>query len=613
MSYSMLTSLTYLRGKHILKGGFDGRLLRVNDKEDAASAGAFEFSSSWTQGPIATASGSYSGNPIASMLIGVGQGGVYQNYKDVATESYYFAGYLQDDWRLLKKLSANLGVRYDYDTPRTERFNRMNYFNPAIASPVANLWTGSSPLTGALVPVDTNGTGRHQYFRDRNNFAPRVGLSYNPFRATVVHVGGALVYGPSNQAASGDAAPFGWAQEDIWLDTSNNITALPSLTLDHAFASTFTNPPGASLGLSAGIGGAVASVIRQSPTPYTVQWGLDIQQQLPFQITADVAYVGNRGRQLITSYEEGIDWDQLPKQDLSLGSALNSYVANPFYGSPYITGLNAIDGPLAFSVTTKGQLLRKYPQYSQMLVYHLMGGDSQYDGLQITLNKRLNSGLHLQGSYVWAKEFDDVGPNGVHQDSFNPKAEYSISYMDIHQRFVASYIYEIPIGRGRKYFGSMGPWLNALAGGWQVNGITTFQGGNPLQITANNSLSAWNYLVLYANWNQQNPKLGGSISSRLSKYFNTSDFSQPGSYSLGNGPAYYNQLRAPGVDNTDFSLFKELTWRGRTAQFRGESFNAFDRTQFAAPDTVVTDSTFGEINSVSNARRMYQLALKILF
>jgi hypothetical protein len=298
------------------------------------------------------------------MLIGVGEGAVYQNYKDVATQSYYLAGYLQDDWHILPKLTLNLGLRYDMDTPRTERFNRMNYFDPNATSPVAGLWTGSNTLTGALVPVGVNGISRHQYIHDRNNFAPRVGFAYSPYSSTVVHVGGAVVYGASNQAASGDASPMGWAQEDVWVDTTNNITAVKSLTLDNAFSGTFTTPPGASAGLAAGIGGAIAGVIQQSPTPYTIQWGLDIQQQLPYQITADIAYVGNRGRQLITSYEEGIDWNQLPTADLSLGSALSSYVANPFYKSSYIKGIDALDGPLAFSVTTKGQLLRKYPQYS---------------------------------------------------------------------------------------------------------------------------------------------------------------------------------------------------------------------------------------------------------
>jgi hypothetical protein len=176
-----------------------------------------------------------------------------------------------------------------------------------------------------------------------------------------------------------------------------------------------------------------------------------------------------------------------------------------------------------------------------------------------------------------------------------------------------SYIYQLPFGRGKKFGNNMNLWEDLLVGGWQVNGITTMQGGNPLQILANNDLSGWNYQVLYANTNFQDASLKGSVKSRLKKYFNTADFSQPAAYSLGNGPAYYNKLRAPGVANTDFSLFKEFMAKGRTAQFRMESFNVLNHVQFGSPNTTVTSTTFGEITSQVNSPRIYQMALKILF
>ena len=154
MTYALLSSLTIQRGKHVFKLGFDGRMIRVNDNEASYGAGGYTFPTSWTQGPNPNTASAYAGNGLASMLIGLGSGYVIQDYKNVATQSYYFAEYLQDDWRILPNLTLNLGMRYDVDTPRTERFNRMNYFDPNVASP---LQTDIPGLTGGLVFVGVQG------------------------------------------------------------------------------------------------------------------------------------------------------------------------------------------------------------------------------------------------------------------------------------------------------------------------------------------------------------------------------------------------------------------------------------------------------------------------
>ena len=345
--------------------------------------------------------------------------------------------------------------------------------------------------------------------------------------------------------------------------------------------------------------------MQQSPTPYALEWGLDIQEQLPFNMTADAAYAGNRGRQMITSGEGGMDWDQLPSEYLSMGSALNAQVANPFYGDSHVTGT------LAAPTVSKEQLLIKYPQYLEMWPLRFEGGDSAYDSLQLTLNKRLSSGFQIQGSYVWSKTFDN---NTTHQDTFHPMEDYAISFQDIHQRFVVSYIYQLPIGRGRMIGGNMPKWEDNVIGGWQVNGITTVQGGTPLRVTASNTLSTFDFQDLWANTNFQNPFYPGPVKNRLSKYFNTADFSQPPAFTLGNGPAYYNHLRSPGLDSTDFSTFKEFNAVERLkVQFRAEAFNVLNHPSFSSPNTTVTSSSFGQITSQANSPRQLQFGLKLLF
>ena len=280
-------------------------------------------------------------------------------------------------------------------------------------------------------------------------------------------------------------------------------------------------------------------------------------------------------------------------------------VSNPFYGDSRVAG--ALSAP----TISKEQSLIKYPQYLEMWPLRAPGGDSQYDGMQVTLNKRLARGIQIQGSYVWSKTFW----NGTtHQDTFSPMADYAISSHDIHQRFVVSYIYQLPIGRGHKFGGKMASWEDTVVGGWQVNGITTLQGGTPLSVSGSNTLSSFDFQTLYANTNFQNPSFSGPVKNRLSKYFNTADFSQPAAFTLGNGPAYYNHLRSPGLDNTDFSLFKEFhVVENLRAQFRAEAFNIFNHPQFGSPNTGVTSSSFGQITSQANSPRQVQFGLKLLF
>lgn len=599
MTYSLLNSYTWVHGEHTFKFGFDGRMIRVNDHESNDSSGTFTFAKKWTQGPDASTASSYAGNGLASMMVGVGTGDMIQNYKNVATQSFYYSGYAQDNWRITPKLTLNLGLRYDIDTPRTERYNRMNYFDPNVASPYGAEVSG---LTGGLVFVGTDGRSRYQYNIDSNNFAPRLGFSWAVHPTTVVHGGAAIVYGASNQAAAGTVGPYGWRVQNSWVSSIDGVT--PYHTLDNPFPDGFSNPPGSVNGLTTGAGGAIEGVMQRSPTPYMYQWGLDIQQSLPGQITFDIAYVGNRGHQLLQSYEGGIDFDQLPVEDLALGSALNDTVSNPFYGA--ITS-----NTLAESTTSRAQLLLKYPQYTSMEPLRYSGGSSQYDAMQLTFNKRMTHGLQVQANYVWSRNFDN---NSDHQDSFNPKADYAISYQDIKNRFVVSYIYQLPFGRGQYFGKTISRWEDAILGNWQVNGITTLQGGTPLQIDADNVLSGFNFQNLYANTNGKNATLHGSVENRINKFFDTDDFSQPAAYSLGNGPAYYDNLRAPGYMNTDFSVFKELHPIDRVrVNFRAEAFNIFNHENFSAPDTTVGDTDFGVITSSAGDPRQLQFALKLTF
>ena len=602
MSYTAGASLTKLKGAHTLKGGFEGRMLRVNVWE-ARSAGTFNFRNAETQGPNPNTASSTAGFGFASFLLGTGQPNdvLIQNWKNVAANSFYWAAYAQDDWRLNDRLTLNLGLRYDIDVPRTERYDRMNYFDPVARSPLAQQVPAFPNLSGGVVFVGVDGNSRYQYNWDTNNIAPRLGLSYQVNDKTVVRAGYSHIFGPSNQGAQGTVGPFGFRTENLWVTSIDGIT--PFNTLQNPYPNGFVPSPGSSQGLLTQAGANLQAPLQDTPSPWTIQYNVNVQRELPWSMFVEVAYVGTRGYDLSMVGEGGMSLNQLDPQYMSLGSQLNQQVPNPFYGI-------VNNGVLTQPTVSRAQLLRPYPQFTDIVPLYAAGAESRYNALQITGRKRLSAGLMFEGSYTFAKA-EEIGMS--HQDSYDLQASWALASYDINHRFVISYLYELPIGRDRAFFSGASPVVNALIGGWQFNGITTLQAGTPLSITANNTAGIFNART-QPNNNGQDPRLSGPIEDRLARYFDTSVYSQPAAFTFGNEPIFSPMLRAHGVRNFDLSFFKNFVFKsGMTAQFRIEALNAFNRVQFSGPNTSVTSSSFGVISGQANAPRQLQFGLKMLW
>jgi hypothetical protein len=601
-SYTAAASLTHVRGNHSLKAGFEGRMLRVNVWE-ARSAGTFNFRTAETQGPNPTTASSTAGLGFASFLLGTGQPNdvLIQNWKNVASNSFYWAGYAQDDWRLNSRVTFNLGLRYDLDVPRTERYNRMNYFDPDARSPLADRVPGFSNLKGGVVFVGVDGHSRYQYHWDTNNIAPRLGLSYQVNQKTVVRAGYSHIFGPSNQAAQGTVGPFGFRTENLWVTSIDGIT--PLNTLKNPYPNGFLPSPGASQGLLTQVGAGLQAPLQATPSPWMIQYNINLQRELPWSSFVEVAYVGTRGYDLSEVGESGLSLNQLDPQYMTLGSQLNQQVPNPFYGI-------VNNGVLTQPTVSRAQLLRPYPQFTDIIPLYASGAKSRYHALQMTGRKRLSNGLMFEGSYTFAKA-TEIGMS--HQNSYDIGASWALASYDIAHRFVISYLYELPFGRGRRIASGTSPLVNALIGGWQFNGITTLQSGTPLSITANNTAGVFGART-QPNNNGNDPSLKGPIDQRLDKAFDTSVYSQPAAFTFGNEPIFSPVLRAHGVRNFDLSLFKNFEVRPRvTAQFRIEALNAFNGVQFSGPNTSVTSTSFGVISGQANAPRQLQFALKMLW
>ncbi|MGH2500841.1 MAG: TonB-dependent receptor domain-containing protein, partial [Candidatus Limnocylindria bacterium] len=610
-THSLHVANTKTLTRHQLKFGFEGRLLRVNSNEAGQTVGNYSFGRNFTQGPNPLAATATAGDGFASFLLGLGTGTHTRFFKVLSTQNYYWGFYLADDFKVSSKLTLNLGVRYELETPRTERLNRLNYFDPQAPSPLAGP-SGIPDLKGGLVFATDN--DRSQFDTDRNNWAPRAGFAYQATSTTVVRGAYGIFYAPSLQAAGGTVSGPGYRSNTPWLATLDGVT--PNHYLRNPFPDGFVPVSGSSLGMLTAVGTSIGAPISTVVTPYTHQWNVGIQRELPGAILIETTYVGSRGLQLIDGAAgSGLPLNQLQPEHLALGAQLLQNVPNPFFG--------LIDtGAMAGQTVQRRFLLRPFPQFDNINALAVSGGRSIYHSFQLKAEKRLSRGLAFLVAYTNAKLLEDgssvnaegFGQTATRQNIYDRRAERAISPNDISQRLVFSYIYDLPFGRGRSVGRDWNRLTDAVLGGWQINGITTLQTGLPLSVSAPNTCNCFNP-ALRPNISGS-AELSGPVVERLTRYFDTSVFSQPAPFSFGNAPRTLPDVRAPGMRNWDFSLFKRFgDQEGWSVQFRAEAFNLFNTPQFGFPDVNFGNlgRGFGEIRSQANSPRQMQFALKILF
>ena len=289
---------------------------------------------------------------------------------------------------------------------------------------------------------------------------------------------------------------------------------------------------------------------------------------------------------------------------------------NPFFG--IITNPSS---PLRFPTVSRNRLLRPYPQYNGVNAFRIPYGFSVYHGGTLKADKRFSNGVSFLVAHTWSKLIDDVsttvnflGQASTRQNAYDRRAERAIGTQDIAHRFVASFVYDLPFGKG-KFGGNWHPAANRLVGGWQFNGIVTFQSGIPLLVRqGQNNVGLFNP-TQRPTWNGKDPNLGGSKDDKLKKWFDTAAFTITPAFTFGNTPRVMPNLRADGEKNFDLSLFKNNYFNeGRwNAQFRVEFFNAFNRVRFNPPGTQVDAGDYGVVGSQGNTPRQIQLALKLMF
>ena len=597
---------------HLLKFGFDARLVRVNNSEVTDAVGNFSFDRTATQGPNPNQASQVAGDGMASFLLGLGSGTMTKCFKCVSTQSTYWAWYFADDWKPTRKLTLNLGLRYDLEIPRHERYNRVNVFDQLVASPLAGP-SGIGALRGGLLFAGIGGMSAQQFPADKNNLAPRFGFAYQVAKNTVLRGGTGIFYAPSLRAAGGTVGNFGYRSDSQLISMPDGVT--PTNYLRNPFPDGLTPVVGNTQGLLTAIGSSISSSLRgDNVVPYTENWSFNVQRQLPGNLLVEAGYVGSHGLHLTQTGEGTANLNQLTSDQLKLGTQLQQQVRNPFFSLIII-------GPLAAATVPQSFLLRSFPQFTTVNPLYMTGASSIYHSFQLKVEKRFTKGLSLLVSYTDAKLIDDfsiisnVGRNANMQNFWDRKNERAISANDISQRFVGGFVYVLPIGRGRRVGAHMHRAVDAVLGGWQLNGIVAFQSGDPLALTMTNSLSsiAGNN-VLRPNNTGTSARIAGSVKSRLLRYFDISQFTAPAPFTFGNTGRTLPDVRGPGLKNLDFSLFKNFRIVERVSlQFRAESFNLTNTPSFGDPNQNYSVAAFGQITGTSNTARQVQFGLKLLW
>jgi Carboxypeptidase regulatory-like domain len=613
-NYSIYPVITKIQGSHTFKFGGEVRRQVMNYIQSNIGSGYYSFDNLFTAAsPTApTVNGVSTGYGFASFMAGAGSSGSVVTPVPYSYRNYYAGVYFNDSWQVSKKLTVNLGLRWEMPFPQVERYNRFDVLQPYAPSPFAAA-SGIPNLNGTLGLVSSPANpSRYGAATQMKLFAPRLGLAYRLGEKTVIRAAYGIYYVP-------DDGPGGTGVTSItqpWASTPDNETTIGT-PLNNPFPTGIAQPPQRNPNfnqvlLGTGVSGPVNGAQNIG---YTQQWNFGIQRQLADGLSLEIAYAGSKG----THMGGSTTLDQIPTADLSLGlAALNKQVPNPFSGTiPY--------GTLSLPTIAAGQLLRPYPQYTGVSESNLGRQDYSYNSLQIQAQKRFRQGGTILASYTWSKNIGNFDSSASWleasqlaniQNNNNLQAERAVSGFDVPQRLLVSYSYDLPFGKGRQFLGGVSGIADKLVSGWGINGISTFQEGFPLTLnTSSNPLSAYGVGTLRPNYTGGcNIAESGSSQQKLTNWFNAACFTQPVGATFGNLGRTLTAVRTAGMANYDFSVFKGIAVTERiNVQFRTEFFNIFNRSQFGPPGETLGTAQFGVISSTLGNPRLVQFSLRANF
>lgn len=563
--YQLVDTLSLIRGRHSFKFGVDVRAPMRNIFQDEADVhGNLQFNGIFTcQRGSNSQCVSGTGLSYADSVLGDVQGGVLSNVYLVDQRLWMASGFVQDDWKPTPKLTFNLGLRYDFSTPPYSGNNKLANFNPAGSGSLVYATNGSL-ADRALVNINTK------------NFAPRVGFAYSPDQNTVIRGAYGIFYLTFERFGSEDELPL---NPPFLVQTTGSVPStsnVPLFNLQTGFPPSWLDPAAINLQLT-----HIRAVNPYDPTPYVQQWSFGVQRRLPFQLVVDLNYVGTK--------------------------------------STYLDVLSDLNQPISG--------ILPFPKYGE-LEYQRSLGNGSYNSLQLSATRRFSRGLSLNIGYTWSRSIDDTPEeletnSGGAQNSYDQSAWRGSSDFDFPQRFVASYVYELPFGKTKpmlqKGFGA------AILGGWRTSGIFTYYSGRPFTVVSgsNYSTAIDPYGLATAVPNVIGaPTIVGNVNCWFYASNNkactqiapngTNAFAEQALGQFGN--AGRNILRGPTTTLFDFALARDFAIGEKVRlQARWEVFNLANTPIFGQPNNNLSSGAVGTITALASDPRAMQFALRLSF
>jgi hypothetical protein len=628
-SWDFSASMSKLWGKHTVKFGASYRKIGMKNTSFGQGSGNFNFDGSFTAGPDPQNASIVNEHALADFLLGFPASGdiTVGTPNDFFID--YYAGYIQDDFRVNRKLTLNVGLRYEFEQGLQEKDNAFT-----VGFDRDRLWDFQLPngptLKGGLMYAGVDGYPAHQSDPSKAKFGPRVGFAWSANDKTVLRGGYGLFWAPYQYAFPTEdrLGARGFTEVTDYVASFDGVTPCPGCSIVNPFPNGFNQPPGSSKGIQTGVGGSVNFVDQFRESPYVHQYSVDLQRELPQRIVAGIGYIGSTTRRIGVGGNDSrtVNINQLDPRFQALGSALNEPVPNPFFGDSRF-------GALAGSPTLpRGQLLRPYPQFTDIFAHQVSAGHAQYHSVVFRLERPIVGGWGGRLHYTWSQVKNNIfgesnafsansGALGRAQNAYDLEREYAYGLTDTPHRFVFSGTYELPFGKGKSRLSEPG-LARALLGGWSLTAVGYWQNGFPFVIRQANNNSGVFGAIQRPNLTGTSPETSGGVNDHydsscgcISNWFNPAAWSAAPAFTFGNAPRTDVRMRTPTQTQTDLAFQKVEPIGGGNLMIRFELINAFNTALYSIGDSFFTfgSSNFGRITGTRGFPRLLQITLRYSF